>query len=162
MDRSEHGIQATTRARNWAIGAFAACIAALLIVAVVAGLSKSEAQATEAQPASVEPIGDGGLNTLALTAEAASRLGIKTTPVRTEVVAHVRKTVIPYSAVVYDATGASWAYTTSKPLSFVRHPIVVARVAGDLAVLSSGPSVGTQVVSVGVAELFGTEFEFEE
>ena len=39
---------------------------------------------------------------------------------------------------------------------------VVARVAGDLAVLSSGPSVGTQVVSVGVAELFGTEFEFDE
>ena len=33
-----------------------------------------------------------------------------------------------------------------------------ADIDGDVAVLSSGPPVGTRIVTVGVAELFGTEF----
>jgi hypothetical protein len=139
-----------------------ACLAAILIIAVVAGLGRSEAGATEDQPASVEPAGESGLNTLTLTPEAVKRLGIATAPVRTAIVAKKPRTVVPYSAVVYDATGASWAYTTSKPESYIRHRVVVDRIAGDLAVLSNGPDVGATVVTVGTAELFGTEFEFDE
>jgi hypothetical protein len=45
----------------------------------------------------------------------------------------------------------------------VRQSVTVADVipnsGGGLAVLSAGPTAGTTVVSVGVAELFGTEFE---
>jgi len=67
--------------------------------------------------------------------------------------------VVPYAAVVYDAHGASWVYTNPTPLTFVRHPISVDYIEGDLAMLSDGPSPGTMVVTSGVAELFGTEFE---
>ena len=162
MDSSEVGNHSSPRARQWAIGALAACLAALLIIAVVAGLGRTEAAATEDQPASVEPAAQEGLNTLTLTPEAVKRLGIATTSVRTAVIAKKTRTVVPYSAVVYDATGASWAYAESKPESYIRERIVVERVAGNQAVLSSGPSVGTKVVAVGTAELFGTEFEFDE
>jgi hypothetical protein len=31
-----------------------------------------------------------------------------------------------------------------------------------MAVVSAGPSVGTRVVTVGAAELYGAEFEFQE
>lgn len=66
--------------------------------------------------------------------------------------------VIPYTAVIYDLAGETWAYTSPEPLVFVRHPISVDYVGGDLAVLSDGPPSGAAVVTVGAAELYGTEF----
>ena len=36
------------------------------------------------------------------------------------------------------------------------------RIDGDAAMLSSGPPVGTAVVTVGSQELFGTEYDVEE
>jgi len=65
--------------------------------------------------------------------------------------------VIPYSAVIYDATGKTWAYTNPEPLTFVRHAIDVEYIEGDLAVLKDGPAVGTPVVTAGAAELLGVE-----
>jgi hypothetical protein len=70
--------------------------------------------------------------------------------------------VVPYAAVLYDAHGDAWTYTSPEPLTFVRHRITVDNIQGDLAFLSSGPPVGTLVVTVGAAELYGAEFEFEE
>lgn len=67
------------------------------------------------------------------------------------------KKVIPYAAVIYDLNGETWSYTRTEPLSFVRHSITVDYIDGDLAILSEGPEVGTEVVTVGVAELWGTE-----
>jgi hypothetical protein len=40
---------------------------------------------------------------------------------------------------------------------FERQPVKVERVVGELAVLSAGPAVGTPVVTVGAALLFGAE-----
>ena len=34
-----------------------------------------------------------------------------------------QRVVIPYSAVLYDADGATWMYTSPKPLVFVRQDI---------------------------------------
>ncbi len=65
--------------------------------------------------------------------------------------------VIPYSAVYYDARGVAWAYVNTKPLAYERQRIVVERVVGDLAILSSGPPAGTPVVTVGVSLLYGAE-----
>jgi hypothetical protein len=65
--------------------------------------------------------------------------------------------VAPYAAVLYDARGNTWAYTTPKPLTFVRQAIHIDYIEGDLAVLSDGPPSGTEVVIVGAAELFGAE-----
>jgi hypothetical protein len=66
--------------------------------------------------------------------------------------------LIPYAAVVYDTHGDTWAYTSSEPRTFVRHRVVVDYIEGDRAVLSEGPPTGTAVVTVGGAELLGTEF----
>ena len=49
------------------------------------------------------------------------------------------------------------------PRVFVRRSItvddIVADAAGDYAILTEGPEPGSFVVSVGVAELYGAEFE---
>ena len=66
--------------------------------------------------------------------------------------------LIPYSAVLYDTHGDAWTYTSPEPLVFVRRPIKIDYVEGDQAFLLDGPPAGTAVVTVGGAELFGTEF----
>lgn len=68
-----------------------------------------------------------------------------------------KQKVVPYSAVYYDARGQAWVYVSTAALSFVRQPVTVDRVAGDLAVLSSGPQPGTVVATVGVSLLYGAE-----
>jgi hypothetical protein len=50
-----------------------------------------------------------------------------------------------------------WVYTSPDPLVFVRHPIVIDREHGGRAYLSDGPAVGTNVVTLGAAELLGAE-----
>jgi hypothetical protein len=67
--------------------------------------------------------------------------------------------VIPYAAVVYDTEGNTWTYTSPKALTFERSPITVERITDDTAVLSAGPPSGTEVVTVGAAELLGVEAE---
>ena len=66
--------------------------------------------------------------------------------------------VVPWSAVTHDVNGGTWVYENTSPQTFVRRRVQVRHVAGTEAVLESGPKVGTKVVSVAVAELFGTEF----
>ena len=68
-----------------------------------------------------------------------------------------KKKVVPYGSVYYDGKGAAWVYVNTKPLVFERQRVGVERVVGDLAVLSDGPPVGTPVVTVGAALLYGTE-----
>jgi hypothetical protein len=65
--------------------------------------------------------------------------------------------VIPYAAVLYDLNGDEWVYTSPQPLVYVRAPIVVDYIDGDLAVLSEGPPADTEVVTAGASELFGAE-----
>jgi hypothetical protein len=91
--------------------------------------------------------------TITLNAQAVRRIGIQTKPV----VARSASLTIPYSAVVYDASGSAWAFATITPRTYVRSPIVIASIAGDTATLKSGPPPGTQVVTVGAPELVGAE-----
>lgn len=65
--------------------------------------------------------------------------------------------VVPYAAVLYGVNGETWVYGNPEPLVFVRYPITIDYIVGDRAVLSEGPEAGTAVVTVGAAELFGTE-----
>jgi hypothetical protein len=73
-----------------------------------------------------------------------------------------RHKVIPYDALLYDASGGTWTYTTSRPLVFVRRRVKVDYVDGGAAVLAQGPPAGTRVVTVGAEELFGAETTFQE
>jgi multidrug efflux pump subunit AcrA (membrane-fusion protein) len=65
---------------------------------------------------------------------------------------------IPYSAVVYDIHGATWVYEDLGEGAYARGRVEIARHVGDRVVVSRGLAPGTRVVTVGAAELFGTEF----
>lgn len=69
-----------------------------------------------------------------------------------------KRKIIPYAAVMYDAKGNTWVYTSPEPLVFIRQPIQIETIVGDEVLLVDGPPTGTAVVTVGVAELYGTEF----
>ena len=97
-----------------------------------------------------------------LSEEAARRLDIQTAQVRDVEVAGARRTVIPYAAIIYDTEGATWVYLNPEPLTFVRHPVAVDHIQGDQAFLSDALPAGSALVTVGVAELYGAESEFEE
>ena len=106
-----------------------------------------EAGADEDQPAR-----------LTVSERAEQRLGLRTEPVRPLTgQANGATEVIAYSAVVYDADGKSWTFSSPSPRTYIRVPIVISSIAGKTVQLRSGPPVGTQVVVVGVPELVGAE-----
>lgn len=137
-----------------------ALMVAWLPVAACGRNQASEESTTKA--VKVEPIAGRDVNRLILTEEAAKRLDIQTVGVRRTALEGAQRKVIPYSAILYDADGQAWAYTNPEPFMYIRARVTVESVNGDLAVLSTGPGVGESVVTVGAAELFGCEEEFEE
>ena len=87
-----------------------------------------------------------------------SASGIETVAVARRAVREASGTLaVPYSAIWYDAKGHAFVYTVTAPLSYIRAPITVDYVEGDQAILSAGPSAGTEIVTLGVAELYGAE-----
>ena len=145
---------------------------ALIVGLVLSGCAKTEEvdEATD-HAGRVESI-DGTTRTrVRLTEEAARRLDIQTAPVRevalavagTTTAAAAATRVMPFAAVLYEPDGAAFTYTNPEPFVYVRQPIAVTSIKGDDAFLSDGPAVGTQVVTVGAAELSGIETSgFEE
>jgi hypothetical protein len=138
-------------------------LAAGLMAAIVAlAACSQEHTATKSEdddPARLVRVEGTDLKGVALTARAAERLGIKTEPVR-EVLTPGGTTpvkAVPVAALLYDKNGDVWVYTPAQPRTYVRQRVGVARIDGDLAILGSGPAPGTAVVTVGVAELLGSE-----
>jgi hypothetical protein len=142
--------------------AAAACAGLVLIAAGVSLSACSEAStgydyetASQHEPAKLEPIKGTDAQRVIFDAEAAKRVGLQTAAIRE----NGPETVIPYSAVIYDAEGNAYTYTAPEPLTYVRKEIEIDRVDGNSVVLSDGPPAGTKVVTVGAAEVYGTEFE---
>lgn len=107
-------------------------------------------------PAKVVAVpGHADLRSVELTADAAQRIGLSTEAVRSDGPAALS---VPLAAVIYDEHGGTWVYLETAALTFERAPVVVTRVDGDRAVLSSGPAAGKQVATVGAAELRGSEY----
>lgn len=136
--------------------------AAFLVFAMAACTSSNQtsgAVKADEEPAKMAKVDGTNLKSVTLSARAAERLGIVTQPVREVPAANGLPAArsIPLSAVIYDTHGGAWAYAVTGPLTFVRRAVKVARVQGDVAILESGLEVGTAVVVVGVAELFGAE-----
>ncbi|HEV3399963.1 MAG TPA: hypothetical protein VG693_11805, partial [Actinomycetes bacterium] len=126
---------------------------ATLLLASCAG-SVADAYTVEHEPAHVEPIpGTDHVQRITLEEPAAKRLALKTTPVRKQ----GDRLVVPSSAVFVDTEGHWWVYTSPEPLVYVRHQVGIERQAGGRAYLKTGPTVGTEVVTVGVPELAGIE-----
>jgi hypothetical protein len=65
--------------------------------------------------------------------------------------------VVPYSSLIYDIYGDTWVYVNPEPLHYLRVPVMVDYIQGDKVVLVEGPAAGTQVVTIGVAELHGAD-----
>jgi hypothetical protein len=134
--------------------------AGLLAAAVLPLAACGTAPAPElASPATIVPVTGSNIPRLELTPGAVNLLGIQTQPVIAAAPGTAGVTeVIPYPAVVYDTDGSSWAYVAVAPGTYVRRPITVTVIRGDVALLSAGPPVGARVVTVGTAELLGTEY----
>lgn len=140
------------------------CLGAVLIMGSLSLLLMACQQPDGKQhakpPSEIEPIDGTELTRVTLTAKAIQRLDLRTDEVRERPVsrsASPRK-VVPYSALIYDPQGGTWVYISPKPRTFVRHKVDVDYIEGDIVVLNDGPATGTIVASVGVAELYGTEF----
>ena len=127
-------------------------IASVLLAAC--GQQEAEAAPDTAAVAMTE-IEGSELQRLTLSESAASRLGIETAAVTED--AESGRLLIPYSALLYDPSGASWTYTNPEGLVFIREQVEVDLIEGDFARLTAGPDVDTMVVSVGAAELYGAE-----
>src|SRR3954447_11092568 len=137
-------------ARSYGIASlFVAAAGGLAGCQTVAGAKVDAADA----PASVETAADGGPATLTLIEDAERRLAIETAPVGGAPGA----LSVPYAAIVYDAEGATWTFVEREPRVYERAAVTVRSVDGDQAVLSDGPAPGTDVVTVGAAELVGVE-----
>ena len=135
-------------------------VAGLVIGAVAILAGCATATPAQAPPALIKPVAGSQIPQLQLTERAVQRLGIVTQPVRQTTAADHRDgaEVIPYSAVVYDTDGSTWTYVNTASRTYQRTPITVADIYRDIAVLSAGPPAGTAVVTVGAAELLGTEY----
>ena len=144
----------------------AAC-AGLVLIAGLASLSAcGEASsgydyetASHHDPAELEALKGKDVYRVTIDAEGVERAGIQTAPIRQN---GQEGTVMPHSAVIYDADGETFTYTSPEPRTYVRQKIVIDDVVGDSVMLSDGPPTGTEVVTVGAAEVYGTEFEVEE
>ena len=134
-------------------------VAGLVIGAAAILAGCATATPAETPPALIKPVAGSQIPQLQLTEQAVHRLGIVTQPVRPTTTAdHAAREAIPYSAVVYDTDGSTWTYVNTAARTFERTPITVTEIDGAAALLSAGPAAGTPVVTVGGAELLGTEY----
>jgi hypothetical protein len=153
------------RRHPWAV--LGLIMAALPIAACQeARAGSADDPAAQVKSATVEKIKGTEISRVILSAKAAERLDIKTAEVREEQQGRSGKPalskVIPYGAVLYDATGAAWVYTNPEPLVYVRHRITIDYIVGGVAILTDGPAAGVKVVTVGASLLYGTELEVGE
>ena len=150
--------QSTSRIRPTLLGALVLLVG-LATAASVALLGPAEGDSDggsgdQSTPAFVERIGGSDMARVTLSQRAAERLDVQTTETR----ATGGKLIVPYGALLYDAHGATWIYTSPDQLVYQRTPVTVEKIRGDDVFLTQGPTVGTLVVTVGATELYGAEF----
>ncbi|GAA2021634.1 hypothetical protein GCM10009740_07890 [Terrabacter terrae] len=129
----------------------------LLLVPGVAACESSSAQSEAHPPAVVEEVPGSDVKTVQLTDDAAAAAGIATAPVSAARVAS--ELTMPYAAVIYYLDGTTWTYRLESKNTFRRVPIKVKSISGQVATLTAGPPVGSQVVVVGAPEVLGAELE---
>lgn len=128
-------------------------LASVLALAAFTGCEQKVAP-EKVEPATKELLADSGLYRLTLTAKAVERIDLQTVEVTRGALGTL---IMPYSALIYDLNGQTWAYTSPEPYVYLREAVTVEYIEGDEVFLSEGLEVGTTVVSVAAAELYGTE-----
>jgi hypothetical protein len=134
-------------------------IVLLVFVATVflAACSGVVAEAVKIEPAMVEAIDGSEFQKLTLTDRAVERLAIETHPVEEMQMNGAKAMTVPYAAIIYGLNGETWVYTQTAVGTYVREAITVDYIQDGMVVLIDGPPMGTEVVTVGVAELYGTD-----
>jgi hypothetical protein len=141
------------RARSYGIASLVTAAALGVAGCQTSASGAEEAADAIAAAASVEEDPGGGPARLTLTPEALERLRLETSTVGGSPGAMV----VPYSAVIYDADGATWTFVEREEGVFQREAITITSVNGENVVLGAGPQPGTDVVTVAAAELVGVE-----
>jgi hypothetical protein len=103
----------------------------------------------------VEKNATTGIARITLSQRAIDRLELLTDTVKPAPAGGV---LLPYAALLYDAQGKTWVYANPEPRVFERQAVTVSKVEAGVVTASAGPAVGTPVVTVAAAELFGAEF----
>ncbi len=124
----------------------------LALVAVSCGSSADTIE--KEAPATLTAVEGTDLYQVELSESAAERLDIQTTVVE----AAENGLVVPSAAVIIIPDGTYWVYTNPSPLTFVREELISVYEEDLMAFFEDGPSIGSKVVTVGVPELYGTEF----
>ena len=106
-------------------------------------------------PAKVEKNASTGIAKITLTERGVERIELKTETVKP---GPDGTFLLPYAALLYDGSGKTWVYTSPAPRVFERQAVTVTKVEAGVVTANAGPPAGTEVVTVGAAELFGTEF----
>lgn len=138
--------------------------ATLAVLAAASALSAckevKQAEKEHYSPAAIAPIkgGEEGEVSVTLTQEGHDRIDLATQ----KVTKRAGRLATPYASIVYENDGSAYVYANPKPLFYERAHIEIDRVAGDQVLLKEGPAVGTNVVTVGVAQLHGAEKEYGE
>ena len=129
------------------------CIVAIA-VATSAGCAEIESVMAEPyEPAALESTGPDKPARITLTDEAVDRVALQTT----EVKALGKDLTVDHAALVFDKAGKPWLFTVVGPRTYVRAAISIKETQDGLVIMSAGPPVGTQVVTVGAIELWGAE-----
>src|SRR5207248_11320731 len=112
---------------RWGLGILLVIALAVSVGVILSrGPEASTSHATGHGAATVEPVEGSEFSRVRLSSRAVERLGIQTAPVRQSANrGRLRRTVVPYAAVLYDVTGRSYAYTNPEPLVYVRAPIAI-------------------------------------
>ena len=136
-------------------------VALALGALALTGCSRESAAASnKVEHSKISDIPGSSLKRVSLSQHAQARLGIETALVKQASQAATGRpglTVIPYSSVIYDVDGKSWAFRASTGGNYQRESVTIQDIDGPNAYLSSGPALSTEVVAVGAAELYGAE-----
>jgi hypothetical protein len=127
-----------------------AVVAGALLLAGCGGSSSAPSQPTSR----IIHLAGSKTSKIVLTPLGAQRLGLQTSTVAR---ASDGKLQIPYASVIYDPSGATYAFIADGVLTFVEVPITVDHITGQSAYLSKGPPQGAQIVTVGAEELYGVQ-----
>lgn len=124
-----------------------------VVVGACAQSSEPEA-ATDEGLAQIEDIAGSDVKKITMADDAVERIGVKTVPVAAADGGRMR---VPSATVLYDQQGRTWVFTEPEHDVFVREEVKIIGTNGEDTILSTGPTADTPVVTVGVAELYGTE-----
>ena len=136
--------------------AFLGFVVTVAAAASLAGCAEIEVPLAEPyEPAHLESTGPDQPARVILTEEAQHRVQLQTTLVKP----HGADVSLEHAALVFDKKGKPWVFTVVGPRTYVRAPVGIKEIDDELMILSSGPPPGTEVVTVGAIELWGTELE---